>query len=530
MTMTRLPGSVADLRGLRAARWIRESSGRQFDKNGPDAQRRVQDDAIEAFGLVDTGLTWTLAASGWSGPDSMDDPPALRSPQFQAMLAAAETGEYDVLLVGYTSRFIRDLSTALTIRRRLHRSGVVIWIQDDQILTSAAADWERFVDKSKAAEVYSADLSKNIRSGYRAKLATDRDPGGRPPYGFRRNPETKFLEPDEDQATVARTSFELAAAGGTDRAIGTQLDLPLFTVRGILTSPLYAGRLRDGRPTRFAPIVTPALWDQAQTVRARRATSTGRPPSPRRPYALARLHCAHCGARLTGDTGYYRHREPCQRFLEAKPRLRRRRGRLDGKAYQREWYEAVVGELLRRVSIGSDLLADVVGQVVERPAEPDAFALARIERDRDQAIARYRRGRDSAALEATMTRLDADEAAAREPVVQAGIAAADAVEVLRDVAAAWDELVDRPGEARRQLADAIFERIEVSGFRSATVTLTAHARAHGFDQVIPRELTFAPGDLLGLVGARGLSPILSNFRVRIAGSPDLVVVRASRSA
>ena len=35
---------------------------------------------------------------------------------------------------------------------------------------------------------------------------------------------------------------------------------------------------------------------------------------------------------------------------------------------------------------------------------------------------------------------------------------------------------------------------------------------------------------VGVVGARGLSPILSKIHVRIAGQPDLTVVRISRPA
>jgi hypothetical protein len=116
--MIPLPRRPENLRGLRAGRWVRESSGRQLDKYGPTAQRAMQGRAIEELGLIDTGLAWTVAKSGWSGPDSMREPPATVTPEFQAMYAAAERGEYDVLVVGYTSRFIRDLALALAYRRR----------------------------------------------------------------------------------------------------------------------------------------------------------------------------------------------------------------------------------------------------------------------------------------------------------------------------------------------------------------------------------------------------------------------------
>ena len=38
--MKRLPRSLSDLDGLRAALWVRESTAGQFDAFGPDAQRK----------------------------------------------------------------------------------------------------------------------------------------------------------------------------------------------------------------------------------------------------------------------------------------------------------------------------------------------------------------------------------------------------------------------------------------------------------------------------------------------------------
>ena len=62
--MTRLPRTLDDLRGLRAARWVRESTAGQTDRYGPDAQREQQDRAIERHTLADTGLSWSVAHSG----------------------------------------------------------------------------------------------------------------------------------------------------------------------------------------------------------------------------------------------------------------------------------------------------------------------------------------------------------------------------------------------------------------------------------------------------------------------------------
>src|SRR3989304_2947493 len=55
MTVRALPRSLEDLRGRRAARWIRESTAGQADNFGPDAQAEQQTRAIQPWGLVDTG-------------------------------------------------------------------------------------------------------------------------------------------------------------------------------------------------------------------------------------------------------------------------------------------------------------------------------------------------------------------------------------------------------------------------------------------------------------------------------------------
>jgi len=60
----RLPAAVDDLSGLRAARWIRESTAGQFDRYGPDAQRELASRAIARLGMTDTGLEWSAAQSG----------------------------------------------------------------------------------------------------------------------------------------------------------------------------------------------------------------------------------------------------------------------------------------------------------------------------------------------------------------------------------------------------------------------------------------------------------------------------------
>ena len=474
--MRRLPGAEDELRGLRAARWIRESTSGQFDRYGPDAQAELQDRAIARLGLVDTGLAWRAAHSGRT---------VYRSAEMVEMLAAAGRAEFDVLLVGYVSRWQRNLRQTLNLLEdTLHPAGVCVYFADEEIFSSCERHWDQLVDEAKDAERYSRRLSRRIREGYASKRTTQRDPGGRPPYGFRRN-EAKFLEPDPENVPTVRRAYELAAGGLPDRDVARTVGLPLFTVRGMLTSPLYAGRLRDGGPAHWPALVPIALWEQARQVRDRRATKTGHPADPRRPYALTALHCASCGARLTGDTGYYRHREPCPAFVAARPSGPRGRGRWYGHAYRMELYEQVVEAILDRASLGAATLAGVVGATARTEMGPDQAALDRVRRERERVMARYLQDRDASALDGEMRRLDGEEAAAKLPQSADAVPADVAVAYLRELPVTWRKAAG--GTGRQLTADALFDRIEVLGLQEATVHLSQHAERHGLAAALPEE-------------------------------------------
>ncbi len=72
------------VRGLRAARWVRESTRGQYDRYGPASQHENMDCFVERYGLVNTGLEFTVAHSGRT---------VWRSEAMAAMLSAARNGE-----------------------------------------------------------------------------------------------------------------------------------------------------------------------------------------------------------------------------------------------------------------------------------------------------------------------------------------------------------------------------------------------------------------------------------------------------
>ena len=133
--------SLDQVGGMRAARWFRESTAGQWDNFGPDAQREQQDRAIARYGLADSGLEWSVASSGWTS--------AWRTPTWEAMVASAQAGAFDVLVVGYVSRFLRNLKqTLIAVEDHLHAAGVVVLFADERLLSSDPSNWDQFVPVS----------------------------------------------------------------------------------------------------------------------------------------------------------------------------------------------------------------------------------------------------------------------------------------------------------------------------------------------------------------------------------------------
>ena len=472
MTVRALPRSLEDLRGRRAARWIRESTAGQADNFGPDAQAEQQTRAIERWGLVDTGGAWevahsrrTIAATG----------------QWAEMLAGAGE-DWEVLVVGYVSRFARDLRTAVNARHDLHARGAVILFADERVLSSDEDEWERWAREAVEAEAYSRRLAKRIREGYAAKRRRLGVPGGnRAPFGTVRDGRT--ITVDEDAFAIVRRVYELASAGLTDREVGAATGLALKHVAEVLTNPFYAGRLWSGEPSALGALVDPGTWEHVQAMRARYSRQH-RGSVNRRQYGLAGLlACAACGRHLIGHVGRYRHTDACEAFTAAAPRRVQRDGatidpRVKGESYKVEVYEAAIGRAFEHVAVSSRLKVDTVAAATRKePEGGDVLAQARIDRERDRAALRFARDRDLGGLEATMARLDAEAQAAvvrpsRIPT------AAEARAYLEELPNLWAKTSDA---GRHAIAEAVFERIDVLGVTDYTFTLTAHAKARGWD-------------------------------------------------
>jgi DNA invertase Pin-like site-specific DNA recombinase len=481
--MKPLPASIDDIRGLRAARWIRESTRGQFDRYGPASQRDQQDRFAERFGLTDTGITFQVAQSGTT---------VWKSDTMTRMLAAAKAGEFDLLLIGYSDRWQRNLRRTLELLEdSLHPSGVALVMCDRRLVSSDRHDWDELVAESTGAEKYSRRLSERITDGYAAKFKELRDPGGHAPLGFRRSPEPPHaLAIDENAIGSAVALFERYALGNVSaKDLEAETGLKASRVRCILMNPIYNGWVRraaDGKeirepaPWRADSPVSDSLWARVEDLR-RQKTRGGGPRKRGRVDLLGGLLECVCGRRVRSDgtfaDGRHRklHPEPCVDW-GTKARLG-----------DETWEPAILAQL-GGIELSDMLIARVVA-ALGSAQPPVAIERGRIERRLRELALEHAAGSlgdadylaRSAELRTTRDQINAGQAI--------GIKPARAVAWLRAIGDAIQR-ADLPVE-RAELVHAIYDRIVIAGPRIVSVRLTPSANEHGLAIALPEKVVMA---------------------------------------
>ena len=481
--MKRIPRSLDEIGGLRAARWIRESTAGQYDRYGPASQREQQDRFIERHGLVDTGLVYQVAHSGRT---------VWRSATMASMVEDLRAGRFDLLLTGYSDRWQRNLRRTLELLEdELHPNDVALVMCDRKILSSDPSDWDELISEAAGAEKYSRRLSERISEGYAAKFDQERDPGGYAALGFRRLPEPPHtLEIDPDRMPIVVGLFEEYALGNVSAAqLEAETGLAATRIRMILLNPLYNGWVRRHRgkdetrrpaPWRATPPVSDELWARVEEVR-RAKTRGGGPKNWDRVDLLGGILECVCGRRLRNDgtfaDGRHRkhHANPCEAWG--------RKARLGDATWEAPVLAQVAGIALDDVTMASVVAALGSNQ------QPVAIDRARIDRQIRELALEHAVGLlgDDTYL-ARLKALREQREAIVEPSAP-GLPGHRAVEWLRALSESV-RLADVPKE-KADLMHAIYERITVVGPEMVGVRLTAAAYAHGLALALPEKVVMA---------------------------------------
>ncbi len=132
--------------------------------------------------------------------------PVPRAGGLPQLLACAERGEIDAVIVESIDRLSRMTADGTRIERQLEEADVALFAADEPLNSSATAILTRRV-KQGVAEWYVRDLIERSRAGMEESVRQGWHTGGRPPYGYRLEPHT---HPNPQKAREGRRKHRLA--------------------------------------------------------------------------------------------------------------------------------------------------------------------------------------------------------------------------------------------------------------------------------------------------------------------------------
>jgi len=315
--------SPDQLKGMKHAQYIRDSTEEQRDHFGPDLQRDANQRFASDCGLVDSGLVYEEYKSATSIEGRSE---------FQRAIADLEAGKYQVLLVADTNRFARDIEGAEAAKKRIAAAnGFLVYTLTRMISGASSTATAERIHHILDME-YSEKLSRFVAGGLERKYAAGGS-NGSPPLGARhiyvRGDGTRAYGPepgtiaqrvlDDDRIQVLRAllkkyiqlrSYRKTAQWMNTQGYRTQRGKPFTTasVKEIVRNDYYGPnevvyfhrgepdeRRRETPPERqIFPEDVHGLWTSAQDNRQKWRLSCG--TNRKQEYPLHPvLRCTTCG-------------------------------------------------------------------------------------------------------------------------------------------------------------------------------------------------------------------------------------------
>jgi site-specific DNA recombinase len=261
----------AKLDTVRVAVYARQSKARtDASEASPEAQLHACRSYVEArrgWAIVEGGEYADIGKSGWN--------PRVIRPRFEAMMAAADRGELDVIVFHELSRLTRQGALeAMRIDERLRANGVRLVSVEESFLDTSSAMGVAFFALIAALAKQDSDIKAVRLSNAKDEIrSVGGHTAGDAPYGMqsRRTEIGKLvvttLEPDATYSPVVRRLVELAMAGHSYSAIATAMNS-----EGVPTPGLRPSRATEDRTATYANrsgpgrVETGVIW-RAQTVR-----------------------------------------------------------------------------------------------------------------------------------------------------------------------------------------------------------------------------------------------------------------------
>ncbi len=278
--------------------YIRESTERQGERFGPDAQRAAIRRAAAELGLELDESSWYVDLVSATGKVVRDE--------LARAIADARAGAFGTLLCYDTSRFARNERLAFDFEDELQRAGVRVYYTLERIW---ADDEDQAMPKGIFHVInaeYSRKLARRVRDGIAAKRARGGYAGGMPAT-YRYSADKMRLEPTEatavrlfawnlyatDVFSFATLALELNRRGYTYvRTRGKVRPFTKYTIEEIFKTrvDLEVGGL------------APEIFKRVHEIMARQVGAAQKPTQRRHHYLFAPFVRCECGERFWGRT------------------------------------------------------------------------------------------------------------------------------------------------------------------------------------------------------------------------------------
>jgi len=244
-----------------------------------------------------------------------------RRPAFQKMIADAQRGYFDCIIVWKGDRFSRSRADAAKYKTLLKKLDVRVLSVTEPNIEGPQAILMDGINEA-FAEYYSVELAAKIKRGQDQNLIDGKWNGGSVPFGYNHDPKTQKLSINEEEAQVVRKIFDMYANKGmstltiskilAQEGVLTKKGKPLSTagVHHVLCHEQYIGKYSWKGTTLdniFPPIITEDLYRKAETARKSKSHKVGYKETGVVFLLSGKLFCGKCGEEMRGTSGTSHH-------------------------------------------------------------------------------------------------------------------------------------------------------------------------------------------------------------------------------
>ncbi|MEW5923674.1 MAG: recombinase family protein [Candidatus Zixiibacteriota bacterium] len=294
---------------------------------------------------------------------------------FNKMLSHLKTNSScSIVLVEKTDRLYRNIKDWVTLDEvdiEIH------FVKEGTILSKDSKSSDKFMHGIKVlmAKNYIDNLSEEVKKGLTEKAEQGEWPA-RPPIGYRRNTDSKIIEPDPIKGPFIKKLFEWYASGqySLEQLSAKTKESGLFSrnsmainkagIHRILNNTIYYGEF-TWKGKRFigkhTPIISKSLYDEVQEVFAH----ANHPKETKHEFAFTGLlTCGKCGCSMTPeikkDRYIYYH---CTQY----------RGKCDNVYIREEKLGDLLADVVGRVRIGEEATEDIKKALLESQKDKREF-------------------------------------------------------------------------------------------------------------------------------------------------------------